>query len=627
MNRILRPLSAALVFAAGIFSCGRGDQADPGRVRDLTFVWDAESLDRANGKVQAVNPLPPADTRLLAWTAPGDDGRSGEATAYDARYFTQTKLDELGWTPQQAFGGHLDRAVPLHGEPHPVGAGAVQQWFLPRLDVSETYYFTLSAKDEVDRASGKSNIAGPAQPSLLALRLSTAGGPEAGMGSAVSSVKDLNADKVTDLIVGSSAAGNVYVYHGAATAKLLDEVEVNGRKVRKVKDRLLPAATLQGGAAEAFGAAVAGLGRVNAGPMSDLIVGAPAADAGAGKIYLFYAEGGLDETLAAAAAEVTILGDAPGDRFGEAVVSLGDLNGDSFADFGVTAPGAGKIYVFLGGEDNNEDSTRGALPTGQTASQVAALIVVGEAPGDGFGAALAGAGDLNADGGADLAVSAPAALHPISAAAGGAVYVFYGKDAGQVMFKSDLKDPGSQKTWDLSGGQEADVTLRGTTAGAGFGTAVCSAGDLLKRDLTDPGTDLAVGAPGEGRVYVFYAGTVAGKLLFPLNASGLEWEDQDRHELLEGNPADGFGQSLAGPGDVNLDGSADLVIGLPGLEAAEIFFWDKDQLAAQFRQLLLPLPAGSGAGGAISPAGDMNQDGYADLLLGAPGEGDAYFEF
>jgi len=612
-----------LSLAVLCLSCARGDEEDPGRVTDVTFIWDAESLTRSRGKVEAMNPVEPADTRTLAWTAAGDDGRHGEATLYDIRCISSSELGKRNWTPEQAFGRYFDQTTAFINEPKPSPAGTLERWFLPRLDVSETYFFALTVEDEVGRFSGLSNIAGPAQPSLLALPLLNAdGSTESGLGSAVASAQDLNGDKLADLVAGSPLQGKAYVYFGAGTNDLLETVEnIHQVKVRKVKKELRPAITLIGSTAEEFGIAVAGVGRVNRSAKAEVAVGA---SAGVGKVYLFdgdsLAEGEVQDTNA----NVVILGDMAGDNLGASVVALGDLNRDGFADFGATAPGAGKVYIFLGGD---EGSARGPLPSGQTAGQVAGLTLVGETVGDGFGQVLVRGGDLNGDGIPDLVAAAPKAVNPQNGDTAGAVYVFYGGDAGGIKFKTDLQAAGTRKVWDLSAGQKADVTIRGTAIGERFGSAVTSAGDLRKRPMTETATDLAVGAPGEGRVFIFYAGTEAGREIFPASATGLVWQDTDRHEVLDGDTADGFGQSLVGPGDINLDGYDDLVAGLPGQEAVKIYFWTLEEPVTDFRTLLLSSTAGSGFGLGLASAGDLNQDGYADLIIGAPDAGLAYLEF
>ena len=611
----------------GLFLSGcAGDSTPPARVRDLVFVWDANSLTRVNGRLGVVNPAPPVNTRVLAWTAPGDDGNHGRAAQFDVRCFTQTTLAEKGWTPPQAFRDHLDEAKQLHREPNPFRAGDAERWFLPRLDVSETYYFALTTKDEVDNESKLSNLAGPAQPSLLALALPGAAGPEPGLGGSVANAQNVIGSYFTDLLVGSPLAGQALVYAGAPSRDLLDNLGPPGLKVKRVKPELLPTVTLRGSPGDQFGAAVAGIGKFSRSTRPDLAIGAPEADLGAGRVYLFHGDRLLEGDVPVSEADVVIRGESPGDHLGAGLAALGDLDKDDFSDFAVAAPGAGKVYVFLGG---NAGSKRGTLPSGKTAAETAAVILVGDTA-EKFGTALAAAGDLNGDGYHDLIVGAPAAVNPDTAVAGGAVYVFYGGDAGGLQILKRLKTPGSQVVVNLAGGEPADVAIYGAVAGSGFGAAVAAAGKLVKRVATDSARDLAVGAPGLAQVEVFYGG-IEGVLFHPPTDPPhfepvVGTDEANRSALLQGDTASGFGQSVIGAGDVNRDGFDDLAVGLPALEAVRIYFW-KDGPTTEFHQLQLSSFPGSGFGAAMAPAGDLNKDGYADLIIGAPLAGLVYLEF
>jgi MYXO-CTERM domain-containing protein len=149
---------------------------------------------------------------------------------------------------------------------------------------------------------------------------------------------------------------------------------------------------------------------------------------------------------------------------------------------------------------------------------------------DRFGAAVAGAGDLDGDGYGDAAVAAPDADTNA-----GAVYVFYGGEDGL-----DALDP---------------ARLSASDAGANdyFGTSVAAAGDVNG----DGYGDLLVGAPyaddgstQSGVLYVYYGRSVGV-------GSGSEAivTASDRGYL------DHFGVSVAGAGDLNADGAADLLVG------------------------------------------------------------------
>jgi hypothetical protein len=137
------------------------------------------------------------------------------------------------------------------------------------------------------------------------------------------------------------------------------------------------------------------------------------------------------------------------------------------------------------------------------------MILEGEEAGDGFGAALAGLGDLDADGDADFGIGAPFTDLP-GAADAGAVYIFYGTSRFA---------------------PRAGLTLRGTAAGEFFGSAL--AGDA---DLNGDGhPDLVVGAPGSaaggpdaGRVDAFFGNS-----------------DDVRDIVLTGEAHSRFGSALA----------------------------------------------------------------------------------
>ena len=88
-----------------------------------------------------------ASSVTLRWTAPGDDGAEGRASAYDVRYI-RTYIDPWTW----------ETATQVSGEPAPSGAGTAETLVVQGLTSGTNYMFALRACDDVGNWSGISNI-------------------------------------------------------------------------------------------------------------------------------------------------------------------------------------------------------------------------------------------------------------------------------------------------------------------------------------------------------------------------------------------------------------------------------------------------------------------------------------
>lgn len=325
---------------------------------------------------------------------------------------------------------------------------------------------------------------------------------------------------------------------------------------------------------DSFGWVAENLGDINGDGINDMITSAPnGAPAGSftGKVYVY---SGSDGSLLNA-----VVGSQPGQRFGYSASRAGDVNADGVPDYVAGGPGGtGRVMVFSGADHKVLHEWSGT-------------------PGSGFGAAATSAGDIDGDGYGDLIVGST--RDHTGGELAGRVYVYSGRD-GSVIWQRD------------------------GIPGARLGTAVGLVGDVNG----DGVPDLSVGAGGGGRkgggeAYVFSGQD--GSLIHTLRPVGIP---------------NTFGVFFAsGAGDVNADGVPDIYVGdYNALRGAG----DLDDGLGTGRAYVFSGRDGSrlhvinadhqndgvGPGRGV---GDVNGDGYADLIVaaytssaGAPFGGKAY---
>jgi hypothetical protein len=341
---------------------------------------------------------------------------------------------------------------------------------------------------------------------------------------------------------------------------------------------------------------------------SDVVVGAEMQDNGAtneGNAFVFL--GG--PAGVGTAPSVTL--DNPANQgagyFGHAVAAAGDLNADGFGDLIVGAHaqdnGAsdeGNAFVFLGG------------PSGVPATPSATLDNPTNQASGGFGGAVAAAGDVDADGFADLIVGADSQWD--DAVSEGQAYLYRGAWSGIPASPSlTLDNPADQLT-------------------GFFGAAVAPAGDVDGNGCAD----VIVGAAfqddpamNQGDAFV-YLGSPEGLAAEPGTTL--------RNPTFE--PLALFGVSVASAGDANGDGFADVVVGARGQDGLAVdegkafVFCGAAAGVSDVACATLDNPgmqASGYFGDSVAGAGDVNGDGYADVVIGAdmqdgalPDEGAAF---
>ncbi|MFC1705992.1 FG-GAP-like repeat-containing protein [Planctomycetota bacterium] len=399
---------------------------------------------------------------------------------------------------------------------------------------------------------------------------------------------DINGDGYSDVIVGAgnaaSGMGQVYIFFGPIPV----------RQSREPGDELigaLDADVVLTGVGGCFGFTVASAGDVNGDGYADVIAGGYGAGA-----YIFFGGPGLLEptpTKSAADADVTLTGVNGADRFGICAAGAGDVNGDGYADVIVGAYAAaanlGQAYIFYGS----------ASLAGTVSASSANVTLTGI--GSKFGKAVAGAGDMNGDGYADTIVGADRAAG-VSGAESGEAYIFFGSNAPAAA---------------ISAGS-ADVTLKGSARYAYFGGSVATAGDVNG----DGYADVIVGkneSESVGWAYVFF-----GKATLPATIV----TDSADMKLTGAGSQGYFGWSVGGTGDINGDGYAEVIVGAVGANdekgAAYVFFGSAspsaDPISGSNANITLNgYLRGDWLGSSVAGAGDLNRDGYADILVGASG--------
>lgn len=378
------------------------------------------------------------------------------------------------------------------------------------------------------------------------------------LGIAVSGIGDLDGDGIGDFMYGADFAqpggvldaGSVFIRSGATGALLFQ---------------------FDGGPNDRLGGSLGELGDVNGDGVPDILMGSSHAtvagiqQSGAALVYSG-ADGSLirqfDSGLAA-------------DHFGAVVAGAGDVNADGHADIIVGA----KAFAAAG--------SSGAHGAAFVYSGIdGALLYRFDGIGllDEFGAAVAGAGDVNADGYADLIIGAPRAFSNGIPQAG-SVYVYSGADG------SLLHEYGGGSIFEF------------------LGWAVTGVGDV-DHDGSD---DFLFGSPG----VTTQGQGLTGAAFLCSGASGALMQRFDGEE-----DGDSFAFSMTSAGDFDADGTADLLIGAitacpddqlyagsayvySGSDGTLLRRFDGEQANAQL-------------GAALASVGDLNQDGRSEIILGIP---------
>ncbi len=325
----------------------------------------------------------------------------------------------------------------------------------------------------------------------------------------------------------------------------------------------------------------------------------------------------------------TVHGDNASDTAGQSVDVVGDVNGDGFDD------------VMVGAwRDDNTGADAGSVRVVSGKTGATLFVINGDVAGDHMGFGSSGAGDVNGDGFADVCAAADEANVGGMSNIGSAKIV--SGQTGNVLFTVT-----GTNAADLFGWSSAAA---GDVNGDGFGDVIIGALNDDTTGLTNCGSATVISGQG-GVLFTFFGGAASDNLGDSVGAAGdtngdgfldliagapnadpngsasgratvFSGKDGSILRQIDGDSAgDRLGDSVDGAGDVDLDGFADLVAGAPmddpaggsnagtarvvsGRTGAILFTFGGDSAGDQF-------------GGGVRIADDVNLDGYADVVVGA----------
>ena len=414
-----------------------------------------------------------------------------------------------------------------------------------------------------------------------------------------------------------SSGASAYVADGVAvvhppisTIRLVDIDSENGLQI-------------SGSSASArSGYSISSAGDVNNDGYDDLLIGAPAIgdwSFPAGSSYLIFGSSKKDD-LAIDLGKLSsddgakISGGESGDRFGSSVARIGDINGDGIDDFLIGSPYAGiegAAYVIYGRSDGFPFPAATSELNGTNGFRVEGTTYDAN-----LGHEVSAAGDLNGDGLDDLVVGAP--YSDANGFDAGATYIIFGStsNASAVINVSTLNG--------LNG-----TRVEGQSVGALSGASVALIGDMNGDGIDD----LLIGAnradtsiPNSGGAFVVF-GTKTG---FDPTLDLADLNGKNGFALVGRLNTSLTGESVASAGDFNGDGYSDIVIGAP-LDSSDGkygsafvtfghggFFAASTSLAELNTKSgfqITGIPFEDRLGWEVASAGDVNADGFDDLLV------------
>ncbi|WP_420337795.1 hypothetical protein [Roseibium sp.] len=453
-------------------------------------------------------------------------------------------------------------------------------------------------------------------------------------GFSASGSGDFNGDGLNDVLLGATWADPGIEYNAGKTFVVFgssDRFDSSLETTELGAGKGLIISGISG--ADFSGIAVSNAGDINGDGVDDILIGASGADTngfGSSDSYVIYGTRlGFAEVLDLGSLDgsngFVINGMDGSDHSGGSVAGLGDINGDKIDDFLIGATGptlggiwqAGETYVIFGG--NQEFGSSFDLNDLNGAN---GFVLKGSLAGDYSGVSVSGAGDINGDGLNDILIGALGA-DPDQKYFAGKTYVVFGSETGFTP-SIDLSD--------LNGSN--GFVINGVDADDRSGATVSSAGDING----DGFADIIIGASnaddnGNTRVGEAYVVLGSGQGFSPSLELG-SLNGQNGFVLKGLSALASTGRSVASAGDVNSDGIDDFLVGATGTnsngkygngETYLIFgntngfdaVIDINSLNGINGYVLNGADQNEQSGRAATGIGDVNGDGFDDILIGA----------
>lgn len=372
-------------------------------------------------------------------------------------------------------------------------------------------------------------------------------------------------------------------------------------------------------AGDAFGYDLARAGDVDGDDVPDLVVGAPGAEPHgfrSGKAYVFSGrDGSLLWSYDGASVYFSL---------GQSVTGMGDVNGDGRADVAVTAIGEVHPGSSFGGTVHVYSGANGAE-----------LYAIGSPGALTFGSRVRSIGDTDGDGIRDLAVGAPMG-YPVYPAGSGLVFLYSGRNGVLLRSIQGAGLPNDRFGETLADAGDVDADGRGDiVVSAPFDDTMGNGAGVVRVFSGRTGTLLFAAAGTVGSIFgaiVSGAGDVDGDgraevLVGPVAIVGQGVGYSVR--LLRGSDGSVLRELRCAPsaavagGDLDADGIPDVVVSRSTYDAGDFSAWSGSDGSSLFRtEGLNPWPT---YGRSLAFAGDVDRDGFDDLLVGdwdAPSNGE-----